>query len=411
MRFTACFAAATRAIILCVLSRQSFAQGWQLTSAPTNVTWVAVAMSADGNKLAAASTNGPIYLSTNFGAAWQLSKAPLDNWSAIASSADGTKLAAVAGSYLGVGPIYTSTNSGLDWISNATPRRAWSCVAASADGSKLMAGAMVYEAYQTLPGPLFTSTNSGATWQSNNVPLDFWSSVAASADGTRLLAGSAGGNLYSSTNSGLSWITNSLVTRSPSFSPYWMRVACSADGSLVAAATGQQQLYLSTNSGASWGQSPALPGPVTQVLCSPDGRRMVTLLDAWWVSEDLGATWAPMPSQTSSPPASLDAWSADGSRCVGRNWGSNSGGLFTVIGIATYQTTQRPLLNIRSAGGRLTLSWLAPSTSASLQRSVEAGAANWETLTNVPILNLSNLQSEVVLPASGDRGFYRLREP
>jgi hypothetical protein len=36
---------------------------------------------------------------------------------------------------------------------------------------------------------------------------------------------------------------------------------------------------------------------------------------------------------------------------------------------------------------------------------------NWITLTNVPVLNLSNLQHEVILSPTGSSGYYRLVTP
>ena len=117
---------------------------WSLTSAPTNNAWAAIAASADGSRLVAASgvaavpglTYGGIYTSTNFGATWFSNSVPNAQWSAVASSADGTKLIAVAAAP--VGWIYTSTNAGATWISNNVPNNSWFAVASSADGGQLV---------------------------------------------------------------------------------------------------------------------------------------------------------------------------------------------------------------------------------------------------------------------------------
>lgn len=54
-------------------------QDWLPTGAPiTN--WQAIAVSADGCKLAAASGNGLIFTSTTFGATWSATAAPVTNW-------------------------------------------------------------------------------------------------------------------------------------------------------------------------------------------------------------------------------------------------------------------------------------------------------------------------------------------
>src|SRR4030095_889897 len=96
------------------LDELASAQGWSKTSAPTTNSWSAVASSADGRKLVAVAHHDsrgpgnlcPIYTSSDYGATWITTSAPLNGWSCVAYSADGTKVAA-AGSV-----IYTSLNSG-----------------------------------------------------------------------------------------------------------------------------------------------------------------------------------------------------------------------------------------------------------------------------------------------------------
>ena len=71
-------------------------------------------MSADGNKIVAtarpAGGPGPIYVSTDFGTTWTTNNTPYDAWRAVASSADGGKLVAASGfyNYISWGSIYTS---------------------------------------------------------------------------------------------------------------------------------------------------------------------------------------------------------------------------------------------------------------------------------------------------------------
>ena len=128
--------------------------------------------------------------------------------------------------------------------------------------------------------------------------------------------------------------------------------------------------------------------------------------DGFLVSRDAGATWARMPSQTYP-----DTWSADGRRWVGRSWFTNSTGSSLTGGISTYQSALSPRIIINPTQFGLTLSWLVPSSTVSLQQSLDVSSANWEMVSNTPYLNLSNLQNEVVLPTDGNRGFYRLSEP
>jgi hypothetical protein len=203
--------------------------------------FASVAVSADGNKLAAVVGNnnspGSIYTSTDSGLTLTQTMAPTNNWMSVASSADGTKLIAVTSTNYQGGFIYASTNSGLTWtLTDAPTNNNWKSVASSADGSKLVATSGFAFVPALVYGGVYTSTNFGMTWTSNNVPSAQWQSVASSADGTRLVAvcidlhNDPTGLIYSSTDSGMTWVSNSVPNES------WNSVASSADGNKLAAA-------------------------------------------------------------------------------------------------------------------------------------------------------------------------------
>ena len=221
-----------------------------------------VALSADGNKLAAVvgfnSTPGPIFTSSDSGVTLTQTGAPTNNWVSVACSADGTKLVAAAmDAQAQCGFIYTSTNSGLTWaLTGAPTNNAWSTVASSADGTKLVAASWYAYVSNHIYGCVYTSTNSGLTWTSNNVADAQWESVASSADGSTLVAASVGPNnlICTSTNSGTTWVSNSIPNGGTS------SVASSADGSKLVAAgffggiytfqtTPKPQLSLETSDG------------------------------------------------------------------------------------------------------------------------------------------------------------------
>src|SRR6185369_6303843 len=190
----------------------TLAQQWAPTSAPTNY-WSCLASSADGTKLIAGLSPGPIYTSTNSGATWTPGNLS-QGWSSLASSADGTKLVALVQS----ASIYTSTNGGASWTpTNPVPGASWRSIASSADGQTLVAA---------WTGGIEISTNSGATWAPTAAPAAAWGPIACSADGTTLVSGiipSTHPFLSASTNSGLTWSSNSIPF-------YCTGVACSADG-------------------------------------------------------------------------------------------------------------------------------------------------------------------------------------
>src|ERR1019366_5810490 len=130
-----------------------------------------------------------LYTSTDSGATWTLTSAPVADWTSVASSADGSKLVAVSESASGDpgnpnGLIYTSTDSGATWTATSAPRTEWWAVASSADGTKLVA-----EDY--LNRHIYISRNSGATWTLSGAPTQWWYAVASSADGSKLVAAAA----------------------------------------------------------------------------------------------------------------------------------------------------------------------------------------------------------------------------
>jgi uncharacterized repeat protein (TIGR03803 family) len=323
-----------------------------------------VASSADGTKLAAVINGGPIFLSKNSGTDWTLATgAPEAEWNSIAMSADGTKLAAVAENLEGV---YTSTNSGTNWTfqTNGVPRmEGIGYIASSADGSKLVAAAGDDE-----NGPIFTSTNSGADWiQASNAPLARWYSVASSADGTKLAACAYFlGRVYLSTNSGATWTNAGLPAAD------WNSVASSADGTKLVAldnsadstyGSGSGGIYTSTNSGATW------------------------------VSNNV-PSWA----------WCCAAMSADGNEIVATiGYPSSTGSIYVS------QTTPAPQMNLAAANGNLMVSWIIPSMNFGLQQNADLTTTNWTDMTNLPVLNLTNLQNEVVLPPPDGNSFFRLK--
>jgi hypothetical protein len=398
----------------------AFAQTWTFTSTSTNMSWGAVACSADGTKLVATVPDGygnvGISVSTNSGATWAMTSAPDTNdWFAVASSADGTRLAA-EDSYFGV--IYTSADSGTTWAMSGVPNWEWSSIALSADGTKMVASASDpdYNEY------IFVSSDSGATWISNNVPGSSRVYVASSADGTKLVAAANLGSIFTSTNSGTTWQTNS-----GPITGFLYSVASSADGTKLVTGGGNSgigYIFTSTNSGASW-ISNNVPGINSvywsSVASSADGTKLMAVATSsdvdrqgasyiftstnsgtsWIQAEPLVKTWSGVAS------------SADGCKLVGSAVAERFSPFPSAQygGIYTLQITPIPWLNIASLHDNLVLSWLVPSTNFVLRQNLDLTTTNWVTLTKSPTLNLTNLQNQVLLSPSNSSGFYRLATP
>ena len=249
-----------------------------------------VTLSADGTKLAATSMYGFVYTSTNFGVTWTSNSLPSQNLIAIASSADGDKLVTVVGMnpFFALvvwtnGPIYVSTNSGAAWTVTSAPTNYWSCVASSADGTTLAAGTIGLNSQgYPAPGYLYVSTNAGATWLQTCAPTNEWSSIASSADGTKLAAVAPWASIYTSADSGATWHSNNV----PAI--IWQAITVSADGTKLAALDQYGHVYTSTNFGASWASN----GIPTQLTCwgmasSADGNMLVAIVleGGIWVSQ------------------------------------------------------------------------------------------------------------------------------
>lgn len=396
-----------------MLTNFASAQTWMLSSAPS-MNWQCFAESADGNTLLAepAYPSGIIIISTNGGFTWDTNTLPTVSlygqpygihFESVTASADGTKLAGANTA----GFICTSTNTGATWTTNNVPAVAWNAIASSADGSRLVA---VAGGGNEL-GPIYISTNAGAVWQPTSAPSNYWRYVASSADGGKILAAADSSSIpnYVSTDSGASWVPTSLATNQA-----WV-VATSADGTrMVAAYYGvgpdlPGHVFTSTNSGGTWESNQWVSSHFESVALSADGNIIVLagLDPVVFVSTDFGLTWA-----TNALPGGgayfTIASSADGGKLI-------AGALFSDVnsfdpGFSYIsQSTYAPRMELAPSSTDFALSWIIPSTNFVLQQSSDL--ASWTDVTNVPTLNLSNLQNEVILSPSNSSGFYRLKTP
>jgi len=401
----------SRVMILCGLSaavNSVFAQTWKPTSSPIEY-WISLASSADSSKLVAQGFQH-FLVSTNGGITWLTNNQPgfgsLAVLNSMALSADGTKIVGVAGT-----TCWGSTNLGKTWSSNNVPgATALNCVAMSADGSKLVA-ASGQPGGQSVPGPICISTNSGMTWTQTMAPTNTWASVASSADGNKLVAAvhttpsSSNGNfIYISTNSGTSWILSDAPTNIP-----WWSVASSADGSKVVAASSfvntdhvtYGSVYTSTDFGMTW-QSNSIPAANwVSAASSEDGTKLVaggSPVGFIYNSTNSGASWV-----SNSAPDMLGqskfVSSADGNIVFAMP-------IVSTTNVFIYQTTPTPQISISSSASNLELSWLIPSTNFVVQESPDL--ISWSSITNVPALNLTNLNNELSLSPTNGSGFFRL---
>jgi photosystem II stability/assembly factor-like uncharacterized protein len=123
--------------------------------------WDSIACSSDGRAMLGTSGhgyNGPILFSTDGGFNWTNATTPEVNGIAVAVSADGTKMASVGRNT----PIFSSHDSGVTWTQDNAPVTNWFAISCSADGSKLVAavnGGGIYTWHAT-PAPKLRATFS-----------------------------------------------------------------------------------------------------------------------------------------------------------------------------------------------------------------------------------------------------------
>lgn len=397
---TRAFATGLMALACLPAATATQAQSWILTSAPiTN--WSCVASSADGTKLAAAVNGGGIYVSTNSGLTWTETESAA-SWISLACSADGTQLfAAPAKDYL---PIYRSTNSGANWQVTGSGSDFWTCVVCSADANSLAATSGGYA--------VTVSTNSGATWarlSPTPTPADFLiTRVASSADGGSLdvIFQSSSYAVLEATPAAAQNAGRPVVVFGHGVCP---SLAVSAEGTRIAAVVNNTLGLTPTNSGTLFACDGSGANAVTNyntitnwtsVACSADAKRLVAVASggAIYTSNDSGVSWV-------SDAAPSSAWtgvaiSADGWKRVA----VASGG-----GIYTWQSTPNPALNLSQKGNMLVISWIVPSSPFRLQSSPDLNSTSWIDVTASPVLNLSNLENEVIVPLSTAPAFYRLK--
>ncbi len=359
--------------------------------------------SADGVKLLAASAGGGIYLSTNSGATWTLTTAPIANWGALASSADGVKLVAAvqfvnsAVESHNPAPMYLSSDSGLTWVQSSAPSNIWYSVASSAEGA--LVAAVAYG------DGIYISTNSGVSWARTTAPTNSWTSIACSTNGARLVAVADGDAIYVSTDSGVSWSTTGATIG------HYPSVTSSADGAKLAVADfyasgfSDGSIYTSADGGSTWHRTTAPSAAWASIASSADGTRLAAVCNVdgalgpgfIYFSYDSGNNWsdagAPYLGWTSI------ASSADGNKLVAT--AQSGAGFFTWPSV--------PAVDVSLTGSGVMVSWPDYAMACVLQRTDDLSGTNWANATD--FVNDDGTNRFVLAnPTTGAR-FYRLTKP
>lgn len=273
--------------------------------------WVAIAMSADGQKIAAVPDSGYVYTSADGGVTWsERSALGVHGWRDVALSSDGTRMA-VGGTE---GALWISSDSGENWSPIDTgDTKTWQHVAVSGDGTRL-AGFTSDGWIWTQPyGTEFVPPVSEFT----EIPLHR-AEMSVSADGTRMVLAIEGQAIYVSETSGVYWVD--MVTSGPRD---WQSVALSADGLTIAALERSGNVHFSYDFGTSWHPNISITSTTwSKISLSPDGMHAAMAADGGsiYTSDDAGETW------TEQVGAGTHAWSSvavsgDGTRLAASVYG------------------------------------------------------------------------------------------
>jgi len=281
--------------------------------------WISIAMSGNGEKLAAVVFSGHIYTSSNSGETWSdrsgTGSAIAGNkiWYSIAMSDDGQKLAAVVNG----GHIYTSTDLGANWTDRSTAGsgiagdKYWQSIAMSDDGKYLAA---VVGGSSGDGRHIYTSDNYGVTWTDRSTAGSGiagdknWQSIAISDDGQELAAvvGGASGDgrhIYTFSNSEATWTNRSTATGSEiAGNKIWISIAMSGNGEKLAAVVFGGHLYTSSNLGADWTNRSTAADSVSviggnrnwrSIAMSDDGQYLAAVVynGHIYTATNLGADW------------------------------------------------------------------------------------------------------------------------
>ena len=277
---------------------------WAVSKAlDANERWREVAVSDDGTKVAATSWLGAItaWDPANPSVKSRIAPTGLNLYYALAMSADGSKIA--AGSFQK--EVVLSEDGGRSYRALTIPNGKfnpgsgqWYQFAYSRDFG-------VFVAPDAESGDVWITRDLFRTWTrwTPNVPLEQkkWSGAAASDDGTRLALSAHNGGIWLSSDSGATW-TQADPDQVGSQRKF-LRMASSADGAKLACVVNDGYIVVSDDHGVSWRNAESAGERSWHgVAMSGDGNKLVATMEysfkgepkipgVLWTSFDGGVTW------------------------------------------------------------------------------------------------------------------------
>ena len=239
-------------------------------------------------KFYAGTTNGYIYISTNYGTTWQRCiinptiNVPINT---IRRYPYRTELfAGTAGNGL-----YRSTNFGSSWYSYNN-----SGLTNFNINSIIFIPKAGYNYPYTFIGTdngIFLSTNFGASWEASGLTNQIVKAI--DTVGKYIFAGTASGKIFRSTNYGLTWMEN---LNCPSSVNALEALITNTGDSIIYVGTNGNRIYRSTDFGNTWSNiisSAPLNSYISTFLLTPDNFLYVgTLGGGIYLSQNHGISWA-----------------------------------------------------------------------------------------------------------------------
>ena len=268
----------------------------QFTGITDATYWKGVASSSDGSRIAAISTNGQVWTSTNSGTTWEshtaLNALNLTTWQNIVTNASGETLTVASGN----GSVYSSGDFGTTWTAT---NLAGLFGVSTLYGVTTSANGKILAVSDFGTNKVLVSTNSGLSWSnegpSGYVTGNFWN-VVLSGDGLTLAAIASAGNIWTATYSPTTtpkWTWHDTGI-SPS-SGFWRGLSISSNGNFIAASAYNGKIYVSSDSGTTW-SVPSGFGTLgninwQRITMSQDGRYISATTGSYiYSSRDFGAT-------------------------------------------------------------------------------------------------------------------------
>ena len=317
---------------------------FSLSSAVVDLNYLAMASSATGQYLAALGgqsgtfmTSSNLYLSSDYGASWNLNaNLPDDLYGAVTSSTTGATLALCSSS-----GIYTSSDYGSNWALSADTVGATQGCTGTAYSPALVGSASGQYLYtMTVTNGLFRSADYGVTWTSSTgaPTATFYSAIASSPSGQYIVA-TLSGTIYLSQNYGVSY------TKTLAYNTLYYSIVCSDSGTITVSSFGS--MYKSTDLGKTWYTFGDFAGAGLSYI-SADSTTTNMIAESYGdivLTNNGGANWyTPTSLQASSFSPQSTASNSDGTLMA---FGTNGNGIYQ--GKITYSSGGG------SSGGKETL--------------------------------------------------------